>query len=64
MAHNVYITRGKSDPDIESFDDVRIYIWARKTNYQLKDEMTFIPAVCELFGHLGIGSWYFLIIII
>lgn len=54
VAHNVYITRAKLQPDRESYDDVRIYIWARRTSTGIKDTAAFIPAVCELFGHLSI----------
>lgn len=56
IAHNVYITRAKSKPNDELYNDIRIYIWARKTFVGVKDTITFIPAVCELFGHLSIGG--------
>jgi GDP-D-glucose phosphorylase len=54
VAHNLYITRAKSKADDELYDDIRIYIWARKKSTGVKDTTAFIPAVCELFGHLSI----------
>ncbi|RLU16578.1 hypothetical protein DMN91_010646 [Ooceraea biroi] len=54
VAHNVYITRARSRASSELYDDVRIYIWARKSSTGVKDTTAFIPAVCELFGHLSI----------
>lgn len=54
VAHNVYITRSRTDCREEIYDDIRIYIWARKPSSGVKDTRTFIPAVAELFGHLSI----------
>ncbi|KAL6444083.1 hypothetical protein ACFW04_001792 [Cataglyphis niger] len=54
IAHNVYITRAKSQPNDDLYNDIRIYIWARKPFIGVKDTIAFIPAVCELFGHLSI----------
>lgn len=54
VAHNVYITRAKSRPNDDLYNDIRIYIWARKPFIGVKDTIAFIPAVCELFGHLSI----------
>lgn len=54
IAHNVYITRAKLKPNDESYNDIRIYIWARKSVVGVKDTVAFTPAVCELFGHLSI----------
>lgn len=54
VAHNVYITRAKSRPSDDLYNDVRIYIWARKPSTGVKDTIAFIPAVCELFGHFSI----------
>ncbi|XP_072753958.1 GDP-D-glucose phosphorylase 1 isoform X2 [Anoplolepis gracilipes] len=54
IAHNVYITRAKSRPSDDLYNDVRIYIWARKPSFGIKDTIAFIPAVCELFGHFSI----------
>ncbi|XP_033224404.1 GDP-D-glucose phosphorylase 1 isoform X2 [Belonocnema kinseyi] len=56
IAHSVYITRAKSKPSVKLFDDVRVYIWARKSVLGVKDTSAFIPAVCELFGHLSIKT--------
>ncbi|XP_014484067.1 PREDICTED: GDP-D-glucose phosphorylase 1 [Dinoponera quadriceps] len=55
VAHNVYITRAKLKPNDESYGDVRIYVWARKSLIGVKGT-AFIPGVCELFGHLSIGG--------
>ncbi|XP_033339356.2 GDP-D-glucose phosphorylase 1 isoform X2 [Megalopta genalis] len=55
IPHNVYITRAKTDSG-EEYQDIRIYIWPRKPSIGLKDASIFIPAVCELFGHLTIKS--------
>lgn len=54
VAHNVYITRGKSNEEMEVFDDVRVYVWARKPIFGVKESASFLPAACELFGHLVI----------
>lgn len=56
IAHNIYITRGKSNikENKEEYRDVRIYIWARKSSQGAKDIHAFNLAACELFGHLSI----------
>lgn len=54
IAHNVYITRAKSKSGDRWYNDVRIYIWARKSFTGIKNTIAFKPAVCELFGHLSI----------
>lgn len=54
IAYNIYITRAKSRPNDDLYNDVRIYIWARKSSTGIKDTTAFIPAVCELFGHFSI----------
>ncbi|XP_048269535.1 GDP-D-glucose phosphorylase 1 isoform X1 [Bombus terrestris] len=58
IAHNIYITRGKSNikENKEEYRDVRIYIWARKSSQGAKDIHAFNLAACELFGHLSIKS--------
>lgn len=58
ISHNIYITRAckSSTSDKIIFDDVRMYIWARKSSFGIKDTTAFIPAVCEFFGHLAIRS--------
>nr|XP_012217504.1 PREDICTED: GDP-D-glucose phosphorylase 1-like isoform X4 [Linepithema humile] len=56
IAHNVYITRAKSTSDDKWYNDVRIYIWARKSSTGIKNTIAFKPAVCELFGHLIIAD--------
>ncbi|XP_076632235.1 GDP-D-glucose phosphorylase 1 isoform X3 [Colletes latitarsis] len=53
IAHNVYITRAKGGSGKE-YEDLRIYIWARKSSSGIKDTNALIIAVCELFGHLSI----------
>ncbi|CAK9832969.1 GDP-D-glucose phosphorylase 1 [Anthophora retusa] len=55
VAHNVYITRAKLDSEGE-YEDLRIYIWARKPAKGSKDTAIFNPAICEFFGHLSIKS--------
>ncbi|XP_076653350.1 GDP-D-glucose phosphorylase 1 [Halictus rubicundus] len=55
IPHNVYITRAKADSE-EDYQDLRVYIWARKPSIGTKDTSTFVCAVCELFGHLSIKS--------
>ena len=52
LAHNVFITRAKCKPESEVFDDIRVYIWARKPSFGIKNEIAFVPAACELFGHI------------
>lgn len=56
IAHNIYITRGKSNikENKKEYRDVRIYIWARKSTQGAKDIHAFNLAACELFGHLSI----------
>jgi len=54
VAHNVYITRAKSKANDELYDDIRIYIWARRKSIGIKNTTAFIPGVCEFFGHLSI----------
>jgi GDP-D-glucose phosphorylase len=54
IAHNIYITRSKTDIEKEIFDDIRIYIWARAPSYGIKNTKDFVIAACELFGHLPI----------
>nr|XP_033204893.1 GDP-D-glucose phosphorylase 1-like [Bombus vancouverensis nearcticus] len=58
IAHNIYITRGKSNikENKEEYRDVRIYIWARKSTQGAKDIHAFNLAACELFGHLSMKS--------
>lgn len=56
VAHNVYITRAKTDPQKDYHDDIRIYIWPRKPSHGIKNTRAFVPAVCEFFGHLSIRS--------
>ncbi|KZC09338.1 GDP-D-glucose phosphorylase 1 [Dufourea novaeangliae] len=53
IAHNIYITRAMTDSG-KQHEDLRIYIWARKSSVGIKDTNVFIPAVCEFFGHLSI----------
>ncbi|XP_076664742.1 GDP-D-glucose phosphorylase 1 isoform X2 [Andrena cerasifolii] len=55
ISHNVYITRVKANIEDE-YTDLRIYIWARKSSKGIKDTSAFMPAACELFGHLSIKS--------
>lgn len=54
IAHNVYITRAKLKSNDELYDDIRIYVWARKSCVGVKDTIAFVPAACEFFGHLSI----------
>ncbi|XP_015524589.1 GDP-D-glucose phosphorylase 1 isoform X1 [Neodiprion lecontei] len=56
IAHNIYITRAKTKAESDIYDDIRVYIWARKSSSGIKCTLDFIPAVCELFGHLSIKS--------
>lgn len=56
IAHNICITRAKSRPNDELYNDIRIYIWARRSLIGVKSTIAFIPGVCELFGHLSIGD--------
>lgn len=56
IAHNVYITRAKTESTKEDYDDVRAYVWARKSHIDVKDTSLFNPAVCELFGHISIKT--------
>ncbi|KAK2580914.1 hypothetical protein KPH14_005983 [Odynerus spinipes] len=56
IAHNVYITRAKTKSTEEGYDDVRTYVWARKSHVDVKDTSLFNPAVCELFGHISIKT--------
>uniref|UniRef100_A0A1B6DBY0 GDP-D-glucose phosphorylase 1 n=1 Tax=Clastoptera arizonana TaxID=38151 RepID=A0A1B6DBY0_9HEMI len=57
--YNIYITR--SIPIGQINDDgtrntIRVYVWARKPTYGMKNLKVFHPALCELFGHLAIKS--------
>lgn len=54
VAHNIYITRAKLKLNDKLYSDIRIYVWARKSCVGVKDTIAFLPAVCELFGHLSI----------
>lgn len=56
IAHNIYITRSKTDVNKKNFDDIRIYIWARAQSHGSKDTEVFIIAACEVFGHLQVRS--------
>lgn len=56
IAHNVYITRAKSKSHDKCYNDVRIYIWARKPITEFKNTFAFKPAACELFGHISIAD--------
>nr|XP_050857102.1 GDP-D-glucose phosphorylase 1 isoform X2 [Vespula vulgaris] len=56
IAHNVYVTRAKTISSKEVHDDVRAYVWARKSHVDVKDTTLFNPAVCELFGHISIKT--------
>ncbi|XP_012257138.2 GDP-D-glucose phosphorylase 1 [Athalia rosae] len=56
IAHNIYITRATENIEINTYNDIRIYIWARKSSSGIKSTCNFIPAVCELFGHISIKS--------
>lgn len=56
IPHNVYMTRAKSKSDEKWYDDVRIYIWARKPVSEIKNTVAFKPAICELFGHFSIAG--------
>lgn len=58
IPYNTSITRAKSKSGDESYDDVRVYIWARKPSASIKDTIAFNPAVCEFFGHLSIKGTY------
>lgn len=58
IAHNIYVTRAKTINSEEVYDDVRAYVWARKSHVDVKDTTLFNPAVCELFGHISIKSSY------
>lgn len=58
IAHNVFITRGKSNPNEDLFDEIRIYIWARASSYGIKNTEHFNIAACELFGHFPIFCKY------
>ncbi|KAL6267355.1 hypothetical protein P5V15_000430 [Pogonomyrmex californicus] len=54
VAHNVCITRAKSKPNDELYDDIRVYIWARKSITDVKDTTAFLTGACELLGHFSI----------
>ncbi|XP_015588884.1 GDP-D-glucose phosphorylase 1 [Cephus cinctus] len=56
IAHNVYITRAKMESKDKEYNDLRVYIWGRNSSIGIKDTRSFVPAVCELFGHLSIRS--------
>lgn len=54
MAHNVYVTRAKLKSNDKLYNDIRIYIWVRKSLIGVKNTAAFLPGVCELFGHFTI----------
>ncbi|XP_066592153.1 GDP-D-glucose phosphorylase 1 isoform X2 [Prorops nasuta] len=56
IAHNVYITRAKESSGQTEYNDIRLYIWARKSALGIKNTESFIPAVSELFGHILVRS--------
>ncbi|XP_034946632.1 GDP-D-glucose phosphorylase 1 [Chelonus insularis] len=56
IPHNVYITRAKKSRESISYDDIRVYIWARKPNFGIKNTLGFLPAVNEFSGHLSIKT--------
>ncbi|KYN04430.1 UPF0580 protein C15orf58 [Cyphomyrmex costatus] len=56
MAHNVYITRAKLKSNDKLYNDVRIYIWVRKSFTGIKDVTAILPAVCEFFGHFTLND--------
>lgn len=54
IGHNVFITRGTSfnKQDTESYDAIRIYVWAREKIVGMRDVGAFVIAVCELSGQI------------
>ncbi|XP_035743381.1 GDP-D-glucose phosphorylase 1-like isoform X1 [Vespa mandarinia] len=56
IAHNVYVTRAKTINSKEVYDDVRAYVWARKSHFDVKNTTLFNSATCELFGHIFIKT--------
>ncbi|XP_027235407.2 GDP-D-glucose phosphorylase 1 isoform X2 [Penaeus vannamei] len=61
VAHNMFVTRGVSpNGNIkgDTFDTIRVVVWARKPAYGIKDVSVFAPAVCELAGHVPVYCEY------
>ncbi|KAL0117749.1 hypothetical protein PUN28_008862 [Cardiocondyla obscurior] len=56
MPHNIFITRAKPRSGDELYNDIRIYIWARKPLPGIKNTTGFVPGACELFGHLSVSD--------
>ncbi|KAI4482587.1 hypothetical protein M0804_008440 [Polistes exclamans] len=56
IAHNLYITRAKTTHLKKEYDDVRAYVWARKSQADVKNTTLINPAICEFFGHIVISE--------
>ncbi|KAI4503534.1 hypothetical protein M0802_000937 [Mischocyttarus mexicanus] len=56
IAHNIYITRAKTTHLKEEYDDIRAYVWARKSQVEVKDTTLINPAACEFFGHIAVKT--------
>ncbi|XP_013784966.2 GDP-D-glucose phosphorylase 1-like [Limulus polyphemus] len=60
IAHNILITRGQrldgKQDEYEIYEAVRIFVWARKSSFGVKNDEAFNPALCELGGHLPIKN--------
>ncbi|XP_022333297.2 GDP-D-glucose phosphorylase 1-like [Crassostrea virginica] len=54
VAHNLFMTYGKSFDSQSSESTVRVYLWPRKKFIGIKEEAAFNVAVVELGGHLPI----------
>ncbi|ELW62815.1 GDP-D-glucose phosphorylase 1 [Tupaia chinensis] len=59
IAHNLFVTRGappgRTSPS-SSLTGVRVILWARKSNFGIKEGEAFNVALCELAGHLPVKT--------
>ncbi|KAF7466976.1 GDP-D-glucose phosphorylase 1 [Marmota monax] len=60
IAHNLFVTRGAPPGKASAstmLTGVRVILWARKSNFGIKEGEAFNVALCELAGHLPVKTY-------
>ncbi|XP_027777900.2 GDP-D-glucose phosphorylase 1 [Marmota flaviventris] len=60
IAHNLFVTRGAPPGKASAstvLTGVRVILWARKSNFGIKEGEAFSVALCELAGHLPVKTY-------
>ncbi|KAM4830139.1 GDP-D-glucose phosphorylase 1 [Urocitellus parryii] len=60
IAHNLFVTRGAPPGKASTstiLTGVRVILWARKSNFGIKEGEAFNVALCELAGHLPVKTY-------